>query len=377
MIDTNKARRPLSDSLISLVLPLYNESAALERLVGLIRDALDACGCRFEIVFVNDGSHDGSAELLDRLADADARIHVVHFSRHFGHQAAVQAGLDHAGGDAIIVMDSDMQDNPRAIASFLDRWQDGFDVVFATREKRKEGLIKRMLFYGFYRILNLISDIPIPNDAGNFGLIDRRVADCIVALNDCDRFYPGLRRWVGFRQTSVVVERLARHDETPRVSMCGLFRLAKSAVFSFSTAPLTMFYGIAALSAVVCLGSMAFVLYHRLFSGLAIPGWTSTIITGSFFGMLNALGISILGEYVMRIYDQVRARPPYIVARKRNFHRQPQHSPDRVLEWVNRQWDGPAITTEPGMAEVFPLCASVSSVDQSIPGPSYESEDTL
>jgi glycosyltransferase involved in cell wall biosynthesis len=328
-------RKSLDHALISVVLPLYNEQAAIERLVELIDEALLACGCRYEIVFVNDGSMDGSGEKLDMIAASRGEIHVVHFSRNFGHQAALQAGLEHATGDAVIVMDSDLQDNPASIRDFLREWQNGFDVVYAERVKRKEGLIKRALFYSFYRVLNLISTTPIPTDAGNFGLLDRAVVNCVNGLSDRDRYFPGLRRWVGFRQTGVIVEREARYDDHPRVSLVGLFRLAKSAVFSFSSFPLTMFYGIAAVSAFVCAGCIGFVMYHRFITGWAIPGWTSMIMTASFFGALNALGISILGEYVIRIYDQVRARPPYVVARRVNCSDIVKQ--DSMLEWVDRQ----------------------------------------
>jgi len=246
---------------------------------------------------------------------------VVHFSRNFGHQAAVQAGLMFAAGDAIVVMDSDLQDDPAAIPLFVERWREGFDVVYAVRCNRKESLCKRSLFYAFYRVLNAVSDTSIPNDAGNFGLIDRKVAEQIVRMYDRDRFYPGLRRWVGFRQIGVPVERLARHDGRPRVTVRQLWRLAKSAVFSFSSFPLTMFYVLAALALLTCAGLCGFALYHKLFTGLAIPGWTSMTIVASFFGAMNAMGIGILGEYVIRIYDQARARPFFIVEREVNFAR--------------------------------------------------------
>jgi dolichol-phosphate mannosyltransferase len=333
MIQAIASRRPAEEMLVSVVMPLYNEAAVLRTLTSLVEDALQASHCRYEIVYVNDGSRDESAEILDELAAKDPHIRVVHFSRNFGHQAAVQAGLMFANGDAVIVMDSDLQDDPRAIPQFLERWREGYDVVYAVRTHRKENALKRGLFYGFYRVLNAVSDTPIPNDAGNFGLIDRRVAEHIVRMYDRDRFYPGLRRWVGFRQIGVPVERLARHDEKPRVTMRQLWRLAKSAIFSFSSFPLTMFYAISALSLLSCLGLCGFTLYHKLFTGLAIPGWASMTIAASFFGAINALGIGILGEYVTRIYDQARARPLFIVEREVNFA-QREHEPVGALgEW--------------------------------------------
>lgn len=316
-VPTHKRPR-LQDSLISVVLPLYNESAVLARLHSLVSASLETCGCRREIIFVNDGSKDGSDQVLDLLAANDPNVRVLHLSRNFGHQAAVQAGLSHARGDAVIVMDSDLQDDPASLPNLIAAWQDGYDVVYAVRHKRKENVVKRTLFYAFYRLLNSVSRTPMPEDAGNFGLIDRRVAECVANLPEADRYYSGLRGWVGFRQTGVPVERLARHDDTPRVSFMGLVRLAKTALFSFSTVPLGMFYAIAAISMLVCVGFMGFTLYHKLFTHQAILGWTSTVIIGSFFGALNALGIGVLGEYVVRIYDQVRGRPKFIVAREVN-----------------------------------------------------------
>lgn len=326
---------------VSIVLPVFNETAILLELNRRIVAVLERATTSFEVVYVNDGSSDGSRENLNDLAERDGRIVVVHLSRNFGHQPAVHAGLEHATGDVVVVMDSDLQDNPEAIPAFLDQWDRGFDVVYALRTNRKESLPRRALFYSFYRVLNAIADSPIPADAGNFGLMDRSVVDAVLSLPERERFFPGLRSWAGFRQTGIPVERAARHDVTPRVSLRGLIRLAKTAIFSFSSFPLKFFYVIAAISATVCMGTMGFVLWHRFFTGLAIPGWASVIITASFFGSLNALGISILGEYVIRIYDQVRARPVYLKSDTLNFGKfrmtqagQKTHSADTELDRI-------------------------------------------
>jgi glycosyltransferase involved in cell wall biosynthesis len=312
-------RKCLADVTVSVVLPVYNEERVLDALEPWVTQAIRRCGCRPELIFVNDGSRDGSPEALDALARRHEHVRVVHLSRNFGHQAAVQAGLRHASGDVVVVMDSDMQDDADGIARFLEKWREGYDVVYAIRYGRKENALKVLLFHAFYRILNRVSSIPMPADAGNFGLIDRRVADEIARLLDRDRYYAGLRSWVGFRQIGVPVERGPRYDGQPRVSMKGLWRLAKSAVFSFSAVPLTVFYGLGLLAMTVFVSLGLFCLYHKLFTGQAIPGWTSVMMTASFSGALNAMGIAILGEYVMRIYDQVRARPLYVVARRVNF----------------------------------------------------------
>ncbi|WP_422929549.1 glycosyltransferase family 2 protein [Singulisphaera sp. PoT] len=315
-------------SLISIVLPVYNEKDVLDTLTREIESAVSDSGSPAELIFVDDGSRDGSGAILDRLASANPRIRVLHLSRNFGHQAALQAGLSHAAGNVVIVMDSDLQDDPRAILRFLEKWEEGFDVVYAIRTARKESPPKRLLFHLFYRLLNLIARIPMPSDAGNFGLMDRRVADEIVRLLDRDRYFAGLRSWVGFRQTGVEVARGQRYDDRPRVSLFGLVRLAKSAIFSFSTFPLMVFYAIGSLSMAVFLGLATFTLYHKLFTGLAIPGWTSITMVSSFFGAMNALGIAVLGEYVIRIYEQVRSRPLYLVERKVNFEPNPENPGD-------------------------------------------------
>jgi polyisoprenyl-phosphate glycosyltransferase len=321
-------RPPWERTLISIVLPVYNEAKVLPILAVRIAEALASCPAEYEIILVNDGSHDESPQVLDQLAAASDRVRVVHLSRNFGHQAAVQAGLAHARGHAIVLMDSDLQDTPQAIPQFLAEWQAGYDVVYAVRTQRKENVVKRLMFSAFHWLMSSVASVPIPADAGIFGLIDRRVAQQILAMGESDRYFPGLRSWVGLRQTGIVVERAARYDGTPRVSLCGLFRLAKTAMFSFSSFPLTIFHVIGALAATVFIVLGGYSLFCKTFTDQAIPGWTSHILTGSFFGALNALGISILGEYVIRIYDQVRGRPQYVVDRTVNFAAEVQDDGD-------------------------------------------------
>ncbi|MFO0913710.1 MAG: glycosyltransferase family 2 protein [Pirellulales bacterium] len=312
-------RPPIEQALISVVLPLYNECAVIGELIRQLQSAFAELPCRYELVFVNDGSSDGSSEKLDEAARQHDQVRVLHLSRNFGHQPAVQAGLLHARGDAVILMDSDLQDDPRSLVRMIEQWQAGYDVVYAIRFGRKENALKRLAFYSFYRVLNAISNTPIPMDAGNFGLMDRRVAQQVARLADYDRYFPGLRSWVGFQQTGIPVERLARHDDQPRVSTRQLFALAKTAIFGFSRTPLSLFYLISLAALAVCVLCTGWTLYHKLITGAAIPGWTSIAILVSFFGFVNALGISVLGEYVVRIYDQVRGRPQFVVARRVNF----------------------------------------------------------
>jgi dolichol-phosphate mannosyltransferase len=324
------------DRLVSIVLPAFNEAQVLPRLCDRITASLSSCDVRYEIIFVDDGSTDESAEVLSTIADQDARVRVIHFSRNFGHQAAIHAGLLHSRGDAIVLMDSDLQDDPACLPEFISKWRQGFDVIYAIRANRKENPAKRFLFYSFYRLLNLVAQTPMPMDAGNFGLVDRSVLQQIIGMVERDRYFPGLRNWVGFRQTGITVERGQRHDNQPRVSLLQLFQLAKTAIFSFSRVPLSLFYALAVVSIGICLACTGFTLYHRLFTGLAVPGWASITIVASLFGALNSLGIAVLGEYVIRIYDQVRGRPQFIVSSYQNFEVQTLESTeDQILQTID------------------------------------------
>ncbi|MCE9555958.1 MAG: glycosyltransferase family 2 protein [Planctomycetes bacterium] len=317
----------MADPLLSFVLPVFNEVRVLSTLSTLLVEAARRCQARCEIIFVDDGSTDGSGRVLDQLAAKRREIKIIHLSRNFGHQAAIQAGLCHARGAAVVLMDSDVQDSPEAVPLLFAKWQAGYDVVYAVRTQRKESAMKRALFSAFYRLLTRISHTPIPQEAGIFGLIDGRIAREISALKERDRFLPGLRSWVGYRQIGVEVERQGRYDDHPRVSMTGLFRLAKTAIFGFSSVPLAAFYVIGLTALAVFVGLGGFAIFCRLFTSLAVPGWTSHVLSATFFGALNALGISILGEYVTRIYDEVRQRPMFLIERTVNVEQRSQVRP--------------------------------------------------
>jgi polyisoprenyl-phosphate glycosyltransferase len=302
---------------LSVVLPCYNERETLgplmERLVPLLERAVAG---RFEIVFVDDGSTDGCGELLDRLAESDPRVLVLHLSRNFGHQAALSAGLEAATGAAVVLMDADLQDPPELIEVFLARWQEGHEVVYAIRRKRKEGPLKRAAYALFYRSMRAIADIDIPPDAGDFCLLDRTVVDVLTGLRERQPFLRGLRSWVGFRQVGVEYDRQARYAGTPKYTLRKLLRLAVSGYVGFSVAPLRLatWLGFAAAAVGFLLALWAIV--TRVFAIPAPRGWASTLATVLFLGGVQLLVLGVIGEYLGRVYDEVRARPRYIVRRQ-------------------------------------------------------------
>lgn len=306
------------DALVSVVAPFYNEAAGVDAFVAEVTDALDALAlpCRHELLLVNDGSTDGTGERLDALAGAHAcRLRVVHLARNFGHAGAVSAGLDHARGEVVIVMDGDHQDDPAAFDAFLARWRAGHDAVYAERMHRPEGGLRRALFWLFHHLFARLATPRMPHNAGNFALMDRRVVDHMRAMAERNRYLPGMRAWVGFPQTGVPVARRPRHDTRTRVGLGGLWRLAMDAIFSFSHAPLFLFRVAGVVSILFCAGVIAWALYDRLISERAVPAWASEVITFTFLGGLNLLGIGLVGEYIARIHEEVQARPLYIIAR--------------------------------------------------------------
>lgn len=306
------------DSVISVVAPFYNEVKNIKIFVEELKNEFERIGFadQHEMILVNDGSTDGSDKVLERIiTEHPGKIKVIHLSRNFGHASAVYAGLDHISGEVVILMDSDMQDDPGCFDLFLQKWREGYDVVYSKRSSRRESAPLRFLFWLFYRILLLMSDIYIPPDAGNFALMDRRVVDILLSLPEKNIYVPGLRAWVGFKQIGVPVPRRLRYDHSPRTNLKAKWNLAVNAIFSFSYLPLIVFRVFGILALMVSLLLASFTLYHKLITGLAVKAWASNLITITFFGGLNLFGIGIIGEYISRIYNEVRERPKYIIDR--------------------------------------------------------------
>ena len=320
------------DSVISVVAPFYNEVENIRAFVEELEDEFEKIGYakQHELILVNDGSTDGSDRVLERIiTDHAGKIKVVYLSRNFGHASAVCAGLEHAKGEVVILMDSDMQDDPGCFDLFLQKWREGYDVVYSKRSSRRESAPLRFLFWLFYRILLLMSDTYIPPDAGNFALMDKRVVKILLSLPEKNIYVPGLRAWVGFKQIGVPVSRRLRYDNSPRTNLKGKWNLAFNAIFSFSYLPLIIFRVLGILALIVSFFLASYTLYHKLISGLAVTAWASNLITIIFFGGLNLFGIGIIGEYISRIYNEVRGRPKYIIDRITTGDMVPNKDQDR------------------------------------------------
>ncbi len=305
---------------LSVVVPLFNEQENLAELYRRLCESLHSPDDGLELVFVNDGSTDATRDLLDLLAATDPRVCAVHLSRNFGHQAAVCAGLQHASGSAVVVMDGDLQDPPEILPQFVATWRTGFDVVYAVRTKRKEGWLKRLGYFSFYRILNSVADQPMPLDSGDFCLMDRKVVQALLQLPERVRFVRGLRSFVGFRQTGLVYERDARAAGTPKYTLRKLVALAIDGLMNFSSFPLraVVYCGLALalLSVGLVVGGAVWAFMNQ-----RIPaGWFIATTVVSLVGSLQLFGMGIVGEYIRRIFLEVKARPTYIVER---VHHQP------------------------------------------------------
>jgi dolichol-phosphate mannosyltransferase len=299
---------------LSIVIPLYNEDATVDELRRRLGEVLDRVEPDYEVLLVNDGSRDGTAEALKRIAQAGSRWRAIHFSRNFGHQAAVAAGLRFATGRAVVVMDADLQDPPELLEQMLARWREGFEVVYAQRVSReREGPVKRGLAWLYYRVLRAVSPVDIPTDTGDFCLMDRKVVDQLIALPERNRYIRGLRAWVGFRQTSVQFERAPRFAGEPKYTFRKSLGLGVNGIISFSKAPLRLATWLGMLVSLMSFVlAMVFVI-EKLTRGFDIRGWASTVVIILFLGGVQLLTIGIIGEYLSRIYDEVKQRPLYVV----------------------------------------------------------------
>jgi len=298
---------------ISVVAPVFNEHGTLEELHRRLTATLAELG-PYEIVLVDDGSIDGSWERLLELAARDRHLRLLRLSRNFGHQAALSAGLDAARGEAIVLMDADLQDPPEVIPQLVAKWREGFDVVYAVRSDREgEPRLRLASISLFYGLLHRITATSIPQNAGDFRLLSRRAADAIAAMPERARFLRGMTSWIGYRQTGVPYRREARYAGESKYPTRKLVRLAFDGITSFSTAPIKLVTAIGFALVVFCVGVLAWTLYVRFFTDNPPQGWTSVIAVVLLLGGVQLLSLGVIGQYVARIFDETKQRPLYFV----------------------------------------------------------------
>jgi dolichol-phosphate mannosyltransferase len=307
-----------SESLkISIVIPIFNEEALLAELISRVTVTMstlsDVEKLDTELVLVNDGSRDSSLNMLREAAAKDPRIVVVDLSRNFGHQSAIQAGLECASGDAIVLMDGDLQDPPELLPQLVKEWQAGSKVVIAKRKSRAERGFKRFLFDSFYKVLGRLSDFPIELNAGHFSLIDKRAVHDLLTLPERNRFLPGLRSWVGYKQTFIYYDREERAAGAPKMTTLKLLKYGFDAIFSFSYKPLRAIWSFGFIVSMLCILYALFLITLRILNINVIPGFTTPTVAILFVGGVQLISVGILGEYLGRIYDEVKQRPLYII----------------------------------------------------------------
>jgi polyisoprenyl-phosphate glycosyltransferase len=309
--------RPRVPRLLSVVAPVYDEEQLIEQFVA--RAIAAVAGHPFELVLVNDGSHDRTPEILDRIADADPRVRVVHLSRNFGHQAALTAGLEHARGDVVAMIDADLQDPPELIAEMVARWSEGFDVVYAVREHREgETAFKLATASWFYKLFDKLAQVDLEPNSGDFRLLDRRALDALLSMTERSRFLRGMTVWVGFSQTAVSYKRDARHAGETKYTVRRMLKFSLDAIASFSHVPLQLATYAGLLSAGVAFVAIPVVIALH-FAGSYLPGFGSLTIAILLLGGIQLIALGVIGEYVGRIYDEVKHRPLYIVREERNM----------------------------------------------------------
>jgi glycosyltransferase involved in cell wall biosynthesis len=331
----------------SLVIPIFDEEECLPELVARLRPLMDHLDDPAEVVFVDDGSRDRSYQLILEACRDDPRFRAIQLSRNFGHQMAITAGLDFASGDAVVVMDSDLQDPPEVVLEMAARWRQGCEVVHAVRETRDgESAFKTISASWFYRLLAKLGDVEVPGNAGDFRLVDRKALDGFRLMRERNRYVRGMFGWVGFRQCTVTYTRSARYAGTSKYPLRKMMKFAIDGIISFSSVPLRMAlrvgFILSALSIAVGIGAIIL----KLSGALEVPGWTSMIFAITFLGGVQLLTIGVMGEYVSRIHDEVRGRPLYLVRETRGFpmasHRA-QVTPDVLTALVEEPNEDPSV----------------------------------
>jgi len=298
----------------SIVVPVYNEEEVIHETYRRLKNVMISTGEHYELIFVNDGSSDRTADILKGYSETDPSVILLDFSRNFGHQIAITAGMDYSRGKAVVVIDADLQDPPELILEMIEKWKQGYDVVYAKRTERKgETLFKKQAAKMFYRLLQSMTDIDIPLDTGDFRLMDRKVCDQMNSLQEKNRFVRGLVSWVGFKQIAVEYERDERFAGESKYPLKKMLKLSMDGITSFSYKPLKLASIAGAAFSTIGFIYLLVVLYLKLFTHSTIPGWSSLIVIQLFFSSIILFILGMMGEYVGRIYDESKHRPLYIV----------------------------------------------------------------
>jgi len=304
----------------SVLVPIFNEEAVITECHRQLKQVMDSTGEPYELIFIDDGSRDASPALLRALAGADPNVRVIAFSRNFGHQVAISAGMDHAAGDAVVVIDADLQDPPSVIPAMIAKWKEGYEVVYGKRgERQGEGPFKKATAFLFYRLLRKLTDVDIPTDVGDFRLIDRKVCDVMASIRERNRFVRGIISWIGFRQTAVSYVREKRFAGETKYPLSKMLKFATDAIIGFSYRPLRLATHLGLLTSLGGFAYLLYVLHLRLFTDQTVQGWTSLIALSLIFNGLVLGILGIMGEYIGRIYDETKGRPFYVVRDKAGF----------------------------------------------------------
>jgi polyisoprenyl-phosphate glycosyltransferase len=304
--------------MISVVLPIYNEEKNIPVLLSELTKTLESY-TNYEIIFINDGSTDKSEDLIRQSCSQNDKIKLINLSRNFGHQEALTAGLESASGDAVIMMDGDLQDPPSLIPQMIEKWKNGFEVVYTVKKKRNEPLFRRFLFKQFHKVFALLSEYKMPIDCGIFSLIDKKILKIIISLEEKNKYITGLRYWVGFNQTSIEFERPDRLEGQPKQTFPKLFKLALDGIFSFSNKPLEIAFWMGMIITIASLFLIFIIIYIKLFTTKAIPGYATYTSIILFMGGMNIFISGIIGRYIGMIFKDTKNRPIYLIKNKINL----------------------------------------------------------
>lgn len=298
---------------LTVIAPVYNESANLDAFYQEVSKVLQQAGISYEILLVDDGSLDDSWDKMLQLRQADERVSLLRLSRNFGHQLAITAGMDHAAGQSVVIMDADLQDPPGVVPLMVERWREGYDVVYGVRTQREgETLFKKATAAIYYRVLRALTQADIPADAGDFRLLSRRAIDTMKRLPERHRYVRGLTAWVGYPQIGVEYERKARAAGETKFSVRKMMRFAADGIVSFSSLPLRLATLLGLSVAALCIAYIVYAIYMKLAVGVTLAGWASLIVAVLFVGSVQLICLGILGSYLSRVYDEVKGRPIYI-----------------------------------------------------------------